>query len=163
MEILTIQIAALLIVGLVLVLVGLWSARYGLARLLMVALFAGMMGCVFASATSLLGRPKPVTAEWLAPEVDEATILSAHMVEPQSIYLTLVWGDGEPRLYVMPWDQQAAEQLQQALTEADENGTQAMMKHPFENTQDKQEPLFYAQPQPRLPDKAIPQQGIRLG
>ena len=163
MEMLTIQIAGLLLIGLVLVLVGVWSAQHGAARLVMIVLFSGLLVFVFGGATSLIGRPKPVAVEWLAPQVEEATILGAHMIEPQSIYLTLMWGDSEPRLYVLPWNQQTAEQLQRALTEAEENGTQAMMKHPFETTQDEQQPLFYAQPQPKLPDKVIPRQGLRLG
>lgn len=163
METLTVQIAGLLSVGLVLVLIGLWSARHGVARLLMVGLFTGLMALVFSGSSSLLGRPKPVALEWLQPRAEEATILSGHLIEHRGIYLTLVWGDSEPRLYVMPWDQQAAEQLQQALSEAEQNGTQTMMKRPFEANQDEQQPLFYALPQPKLPDKPVPQQGLRLG
>ncbi len=123
MEILTIQIAGLLLIGLVLVLVGVWSAQHGLARLLMIGLFSALLVFVFSGATSLLGRPKPVAVEWLAPHVEEATVLSAHMAELKGIYLTLLWGEHEPRLYVMPWDQQVAEQLQQVLAEAEQNGT----------------------------------------
>lgn len=163
MEILTVQIAGLLLIGLVLVLVGVWSAQHGAARLLMVGLFASLIVFAFGATASLLGRAKPVAVEWLAPQVEEATILSGHLIERQGIYLTLVWGEGEPRLYVLPWDQQTAEQLQQALSEAERNGTQTMMKRPFETSQDEQEPLFYAQPQQPLPDKPVPQLGLRLG
>lgn len=163
MNILTLQITTLLGVGLTICLIALWSMRHATARLLITALFAGFIVAVFLGATSLLSRAKPVTIEWLRPQVEEATILSGHLVENVGIYLTLVWGDSEPRLYVMPWDRQTAEQLQQALAEAERNGTKTMMKRPFETSQDDQEPLFYAQPQPKLPDKIPPKLGIHLG
>lgn len=160
---LTIQIAGLLTIALALVLTGVWSAQHGLARLLMLGLFTGLMLFGFGGASSLLGRAKPVAVEWFTPQVEEATILSGHLIEQKGIYLTLIWGDNEPRLYVLPWDRRTAEQLQQALAEAAQNGTKTMMKHPFEPLQDEQEPLFYALPQPRPPAKSVPRLGLQLG
>jgi hypothetical protein len=122
-----------------------------------------MTGMVFDSAANLLGRAKPVAFEWLQPQVEEATILSGHLMENQGIYLTLVWDGSEPYLYVLPWNQKTAERLQEALYQAEQNGTHAMMRQPFARISQPDEQLFYAQPQQQLPDKPEPPPGIRLG
>jgi hypothetical protein len=163
MEIFTLKVAILLIIALLLTLVGIYSARHGTARLVMVLAFTIMTGMVFDSAANLLGRAKPVAFEWLQPQVEEATILSGHLMENQGIYLTLVWDGSEPYLYVLPWDKRTAEQLQEALSQAEQNGTHAMMRQPFEQLSQPSQQLFYAQPQPALPDKPEPAAGIRLG
>lgn len=163
MEIFSVQIAILLVLGLLLVMIGVWTSANGLARLSMVGIFVLFIGLIFTSSSNLLGRPKPVALEWLAPKVKEATVLSGHMVENEGIYLTLLWADSNPRLYVLPWDQQTAEQLQQALREGEQNGTEVKIKQPFEPSEDDSEPLFYASPQQKPADKPQPEQGLRLG
>ncbi len=163
MEVFTVQIASLLGIALVLVSVGIWAARHGVARLFMVGSFAVLIAVIFGGSSSLLGRAKPVALEWLKPQIEEATILSGHLIEDEGIFLTLVWDNVEPRLYVLPWNQEMAEQLQQALRDAEQNGTKPMARFPFDNDWAEDEPLFYAPPQPKLPDKPKPQQGLRLG
>ena len=106
--------------------------------------------------SDLLSRPKPVALEWWLAHADEATVLGSQMREGQSLYLWLqVDGEAEPRAYRLPWDQQTAQQLQNALEEAQRNGTQARMRLPFEPTLDAREPKFYAPPQPALPPKDL--------
>jgi len=48
-----------------------------------------------------------------------------------------------------------AQQLQNAMREAEENGTGLRMRLPFENSLDMREPKFYALPQPALPPKDV--------
>lgn len=48
-----------------------------------------------------------------------------------------------------------AEQLQQALEQAEKQGTQARMRMPFEPTLDQRERKFYAPPQPAMPSKDL--------
>ena len=105
-----------------------------------------------------LSRPKPVSLEWWQGEAEEATILGSQMREGQSLYLWLqLPGTAEPRAYQLPWNQQMAQQLQQALEQATRNGTEARMRLPFEPTLDAREPKFYAMPQPALPPKDLAQ------
>ena len=87
-----------------------------------------------ARASASVGR-----LAWLQPQLSaetdsesEAQIISGHLLEDRGIYLTLAWNDGEPRLYVLPWSQKTAQQLIEALDEAEQNGTQAMVKMPLQ-------------------------------
>lgn len=140
------------VVALLLVWVALRWTRSRWARALIVVLFALLLPAVYAAPATLLGRAKPVTLEWLGGKVPEAQVLSATLIENQAIFLTLLWRE-EPNLYRLPWDQRMAEQLQEAMRDADRNGTRPVMRLPFERSWDEQEPRFYAQPQPKMPDK----------
>lgn len=152
MESLTVLFAVVAILALLLVLSALRWARHRMARTVILLLFALMLPAAYAAPASLLGRAKPVTLEWLGSNVQEATVLSATMVENEAIYLTLLWQQ-EPNLYRLPWNRRMAEQLQEAQREAQRNGTQPMMRLPFERSWDDREPRFYALPQPKMPDK----------
>ena len=71
------------------------------------------------AAATCSSRPKPVGLEWWLDEADEATVLGSQMREGDSLYLWLqLAGEAEPRAYRLPWNQQMAQQLQQALEEA---------------------------------------------
>jgi len=156
MESLTLLFAFVAGVTLLLVWAALRWTSSGRARALIIALFALMLPAAYAAPAALLGKAKPVTLEWLGANVQEASVLSATLVEDQAIYLTLAW-DQIPSLYKLPWDRRMAEQLQDALRDAQRNGTQPMMRLPFEQSWDDREPRFYAQPQPKMPDKPYQQ------
>jgi hypothetical protein len=88
----------------------------------------------------------------------EAEVLASRLVEDQGIYLWLQLVDvAEPRAYVLPWDRTSAEQLQQALREAEQKGSGVQMRLPFEPSLEDLEPKFYALPQPALPPKDLSQ------
>jgi len=61
----------------------------------------------------------------------------------------------EPRSYVLPWNRDLAEQLQETARKAEEDNTQLQMRLPFEPSLDELEPKFYAQPQPAAPPKDL--------
>jgi len=61
--------------------------------------------------------------------------------------------NAEPRAYVLPWSQRAAEQLQTAQQTAGEQGTGIKVKLPFGSLADSDEHRFYAMPQMPLPPK----------
>ena len=163
MELFNLQIVALVGITLTLALVGIWSARLAAARLVMLILFGGTIGVVFGASSNLLGQAKPVTLEWLGPQTAEAVILSGHLIEGRGIFLTVIRDNHEPKLYVLPWDLEIAEQLQQAMSQAEENGTQAMMRMPLHDLSQREEALFYAPPQPEPAPKKVPDSGIQLG
>ncbi|MFQ6022268.1 MAG: hypothetical protein ACE5NW_06065 [Acidiferrobacterales bacterium] len=134
--------------------ISIWSARALWIKVSALAIAALFLPTMYVSLVELLSRPKPIALEWGRSDLSEATVLGANLREGESIYLWLrVAGVEEPRSYALPWDQKLAEQLYRAQREADAKGTAVQVKHPF---QDDRRPMFYAQPQPAQPPKAIP-------
>lgn len=108
----------------------------------------------YGTFAALLSRPKPVDLEWARQASREAAVLGATIAEDEAIYLWLQFsGLDEPRAYVLPWNRDLAEELQEAMREAERNGTGVFMNLPFERSYDPQEPRFHALPQPALPPK----------
>ena len=108
----------------------------------------------YAALVDLLSKPKPVDLEWWQSSAAQAEVLASRLVEDEAIYLWLQLPDlAEPRAYVLPWDRASAEQLQQAMREAEQNGSGVQMRLPFEPSLEDREPKFYALPQPALPPK----------
>ena len=77
------------------------------------------------------------------------------MKENNGIYLWLqLPGSDEPRYYKLPWNEKAAKSLQAAVAENESrHGSGVGMAMPFEFSLDREDPKFYALPQPKLPDK----------
>jgi hypothetical protein len=125
----------------------------GLARrALSAGMFVVLIVLVYGGGIELLSRPKPLRLEWRAPA--EAKVLGAVPVENEAIYVWLDLPDApEPRAYVLPWDLRQAQQLQQAMSEAEASGTSVRMSLSTEGGLDLREPKFYAMPQPALPAK----------
>ena len=112
----------------------------------------------YASLVALLSKPKPVDLEWVLSDTTEAEVVASRLVEDRGIYLWLLLPDVfEPRAYVLPWDRTSAEQLQQALRQAEQQGSAVQMRLPFEPSLEDREPKFYALPQPALPPKDLVQ------
>jgi hypothetical protein len=123
-------------------------------RTLSVGIFLALIAVVYVGASELLGRPKPLSLEWR--DTAKAQVVGAVPVENQAIYVWLTTaGSPEPRAYVLPWSQQAAQQLQDAMgkAEADGTGVEMKMKGDGDASLDTREPMFYARPQPALPAK----------
>lgn len=121
------------------------------------ALFLLLVGLVYGGAVELLGQPKPLRLEWRGG-AEGADVLGASMAEGEAIYVLLQYPDGmPPRYYQIPWSQPAAEALQRALRDGQEQGTGVKMTMPGGQTgqagNDAREPMFYAPSQPALPDK----------
>lgn len=115
-------------------------ARLG-QQVLSVGLFVLLVAVVYGGGIELLGRPKPIRLEWQPPA--EADVLGAHAVENQAIYVWLSLPDApEPRAYVLPWSQKAAEQLQTAEQRASERGTGIKVRLTFGSGSDSDEGRF---------------------
>lgn len=142
------------VLAMVLCMLTIWSPRR-----LPVKLGALVTSCLFlpvayAALSDLLSKPKPVALEWLNSQTEEATVLGSTMREGKGIYLWLQMANiEEPRSYVMPWSQEMAQQLQDAMEEAQEQESGVRMRLPFEESLDNENPKFYALPQPAMPDK----------
>ena len=96
-------------------------------RTLSVGIFLALITVVYGGASELLGRPKPLTLEWR--DTAKAQVVGAVPIENEAIYVWLTTaGSPEPRAYVLPWSQQAAQQLQDAMGKAEADGTGVEMK-----------------------------------
>lgn len=131
-----------------------WSPRKTWVKTCAVVTSAAFIAVAYAAFADLLSKPKPVSLEWANRHVSEAIVLGATAREGEGIFVWLQFdGAAEPRSYVMPWSRPAAEQLQKALSEAEESGAGVGLRLPFEPSWDEREPRFYAVPQPALPPK----------
>lgn len=146
-------------VGLIVVATGLaglaiWSRRMLLPKIAAISLTLGLFGLGYGTMVELLSRPKPIEAEWSGHDLGEARVIAAEMHEDIAIYVWLgIDGENGPRSYVMPWSQEAAEQLNGAMQRAEEEGGDVQMRDPFDATSDDEEPMFYAAPIAPLPPK----------
>lgn len=138
--------------------IGVWSHRRLGLKVTALALVTLFLPSVYLSYADLLSRPKPASLEWWKRSAEEATVLGSKLREGESIYLWLqVAGTDEPRSYVLPWQQELAKQLYGAQREAEANGTKVRMRTPFRKQPNEQRRVFYAEPQPSLPPKHVPE------
>ncbi|MDX2312485.1 MAG: hypothetical protein QNL90_00290 [Gammaproteobacteria bacterium] len=112
--------------------IAIWSPRRTPVRTLAVVLTALFVPIGYLGVTELLSQPKPMQHEWFKRHVDEATLLGVSLSEGQAIYLWLRLDDSlEPRFYVLPWQQQLAENLQKLVDEAIRDGASITISNPF--------------------------------
>ena len=123
---------ALLSVAALLATIAIWSHRRVSIRTVAVVLTALFLPIAYLGVTELLSQPKPMQHEWFKRHVDEATLLGVSVREGESIYLWLRLDDSlEPRYYVLPWQQQLAEKLQNLVDEAIKEGASVVISDPF--------------------------------
>lgn len=145
---------AAVIVAAALASIAVWAPRSLWLKLSALALSALMMATAYTGLVHLLGRPKPANLEWALATVPDATVLGATMRENEVIYLWLKFEDHpEPQAYALPWNLEKAKELQKAMRQAQGSGTKVRIRKPFERSLDRNEPMFYAEPQPALPPK----------
>ena len=132
MDVSFIVFVALLGVTALLAAIAIWSRRRTAVRTLAVVLTALFIPIGYLSVTELLSQPKPMQHEWFKRRVDEATLLGVSVREGRAIYLWLRLDDSlEPRYYVLPWQQQLAEKLQNLIDEAIRDGGSVTISNPF--------------------------------
>ena len=124
-------------------------------RALVSGFFALILVALFFGYSDMLGRPKSTRLELFRADMADARVLGSYLSEGRGIYLWLqLPGDAEPRYYKLPWDEQVAKALQEAIEQnARQHGGGVAMGMPFEHSWDKEAPKFYPLPQPELPDK----------
>jgi hypothetical protein len=138
----------------VLAAITLWTPRRPAVKATALVTATLFLPLAYASLVDLLSRPKPVDLEWWQAGAEEATVLGSVLQENQGIHLWLQLPDvAEPRAYVLPWNRDTAERLQEAQREAQQQDGEVRMRLPFEPSLEDREPMFYAQPQPALPPK----------
>jgi len=136
-----------------------WSPRALWVKVGALSIAVLFLPATYVSVVDLLSRPKPIALEWKRADLAEAKVIGMELREGENIYLWLrTPGVEEPRAYVLPWDQKLAEQLHGAQREANARGTAVHARGLFETGQDRQQPMFYALPQPARPPKEAPAQ-----
>ena len=137
-------------------LISIWAPRRLAIKGAALATAVLFLPLAYASLVELLSKPKPVDLEWVLSDTTEAEVVASRLVEDRGIYLWLQLPDVfEPRAYVLPWDRASAEQLQQAMRQAEQQGSAVQMRLPFEPSLEDRAPKFYALPQPALPPKDL--------
>lgn len=137
--------------------IAIWSPRRLRIKLAALAAAACFLPLAYGGFAELLGRPKPLALEWKRSDLGDAAVLGARLDEGEAIYLWLGLEQlPEPLSYVLPWDEDLAKQLHAAQRQAEEQGTDLRMRGPFETSTEKDEPLFYALPQPAPNPKSVP-------
>jgi hypothetical protein len=154
MHAITVLFVAALAIAALLAAIAIAAPRRAWVRFTSVAVAALFVPLGYGALADLLSRPKPVDLEWARQATAQATLLGASIAEDDGIYVWLqIAGMDEPRAYVLPWDRDLAEELQDAMNQAERDGTGVVMNLPFEPSLDPREPRFYALPQPALPPK----------
>ena len=86
----------------------------------------------YASLVELLSKPKPIDLEWWLSEAAEAEVVAARQVENEGIYLCCSCPMSASRGPTScPGTARSAEQLQQALREAQQKGSGVQMRLPL--------------------------------
>lgn len=126
--------------------------------------FAIILGALFFGYSDMLGRPKTARLEVFRTSMQNAEIIGSYLKENDGIYLWLkLQGLNEPRYYKLPWNQKMATALQSAIAEnARQHGSGVGMKMPFGRSLDREQPKFYALPQPKLPDKPAERPSVTI-
>lgn len=142
--------------------IAIWSPRAAAPKCAALLLTALLMAGGYGALLEMLGRPKPMAVEWVADwaggsanqEDSDATVVAMRLSEGEAIYLWLETKDAPvPRAYALPWSLEQAKQLNEAMREAEANGTKAQMRQGSRRDRATNEPLFYAEPQEALPNK----------
>ncbi|HSS63336.1 MAG TPA: hypothetical protein VLS27_02815, partial [Gammaproteobacteria bacterium] len=103
-------VAALMVAALAAI--SIWSNRRLLLKSSAILIVALTLPAAYLTILDLLSRPKPVSLEWAARDLNEAAVIGAHFKEGDRIFLWLrVEGVDEPRYYALPWDEQIAKEL----------------------------------------------------
>jgi hypothetical protein len=135
--------------------IAIWAPRGLALKASALLLAAVLMALGYAGFMEIIGRPKPMSVEWATKAVEDSAVIATRLREGEGIYLWLEGrGTVEPRAYVLAWDSNNARQLQQAMRQAEDQGTVVRMRAIRDTKRAIDQPLFYAEPQVPPPVKA---------
>lgn len=132
MDILFYIFAAATLIAAVLCSIAIWSPRDTRIRVLALAIMTLFLPMAWVQFTSLLSKPKPMAYTWFERDVERSEVLSITFDEGKAIYLWLRHsGMREPRFYKLPWRQQVAEDLEDAVDQATRTRSALIITDPF--------------------------------
>ncbi len=136
--------------------IAIWAPRGLVLKTSALLLAAVLMVLGYAGFMEIIGRPKPMSVEWATEAIEDSAVVATRLREGEGIYLWLERrGTTEPRAYVLAWDPSNARQLQQALRQAEDQGTVVRMGAINDTRRAIDQPLFYAEPQTAPPAKVV--------
>ena len=112
--------------------IAIWAPRPTRVRVIALLIAVLFIPMVYVQLIEMLSKPKPMSFEWYEQNAEEADLLSVSLHEGESIYLWLRLADSfEPRYYVVPWNLQLAERLEDAVDEAVRRNSRVIIRRPF--------------------------------
>tara|TARA_B100001939_G_C16945043_1_gene619943 strand:- start:270 stop:812 length:543 start_codon:yes stop_codon:yes gene_type:complete len=155
MDILNIFYIVLLALAVLLISITIWSRRPFRWRISGFFIGATLISLLFISILELLSRPKPAHLELFYKDIPEVVLLHASWEEEVALYILVeIPGIEEPRLYILPWSREDAEQFEQAMQEGEDNNEEVRIGNPFFNTDEEdRERLVYTSPAKPMPQK----------
>lgn len=112
--------------------IAIWAPRKTLIRTLALLAMTLFLPLAYIQYIELLSKPKPASWAWVERDVDRAEVLSVSFDEGKAIYLWLrLNGMIQPRFYSMPWRQQVAEDLEDAMTQSARDRSSVILRNPF--------------------------------
>ncbi len=124
-----------------------WSRRDSWCRHVALPTLVISMTALALSLLQVLGHHRPV---WIADDLGpEIRVLAWKMIEGQAIWLYLD-RPGEPLALVLPWDDDTAQDLQDAGRESRRRGQMGAIMQ-FDPSLDRNEPQFHPLPQQTTP------------
>lgn len=112
--------------------IAIWAPRKTPIRVLALAAMTLFLPIIYAQFVGLLSKPKPISWEWYDSDVDRAELLSVSFDEGKAIYVWLrLNGMIAPRFYSLPWRQKTAEDLEDAMEQANRTRSSVIVKNPF--------------------------------
>ncbi len=101
-------------------------------RLLALGAMTLFLPVVYVQFIGLLSKPKPASFAWLERDVESAKLLGVSFDEGKAIYMWLqLEGMIEPRFYSLPWRQRVAEDMEDAMEQANRTRASVIIKNPF--------------------------------
>ena len=133
-----------------------WSRKDTWGRPAAIVLFLVGLPVIAAAGVQSLGLHRPYALAWELPDGDHV-VLGAKMIQDRAIYIYLDAGRDEPWPLVLPWSNEAANQIQKAQDDSGEEANGQFMAR-MDSSLDTNPLQFHPMPQMKaLPDKPRPQ------
>ena len=148
--------------ALVLALNAVFLPSSSMRRLGSTAAFLGVLAITFVAYTELLGRPRPDTWTFWHTQSAQSVVLYAGLKEGQAIYLYVqLPNEDKPLSIELPWNEEVANKLQEAINGNERDGGEIMMDFPFQRSwEDRLPPNIYNRPPPKPADKLEPDEPL---
>jgi len=112
--------------------ISIWSPRRTRIRVVAVVMTALFLPLGYVELIELLSNPKPMSYEWFKTDAEFATVLGVSFDEGTAIYLWLrLENELKPRYYVLPWRNQLAQRLEEAVDDAVSKNSSVVIPTPF--------------------------------
>ncbi len=162
MEDISVLYLVVVLLAVALVFITVWSRKGDVMKWFAVTASAVLVSTLFYGYGDLLGKPKPVSLEFLRSS-PEAVVLRSVMMEGEAIYFYLLLpNERKPFSLSIPWSVELAKQLMEAQGSMGEEDN-LIMRNPFQHSMDTRKPKFYSIPQPKLPLKKEPSRALEYG